>query len=605
MSYILLQIVSQILNYFEWTSGEHFYLYYDAALLVSLIVGAALTFRTMKKNAAAAGRRRLCLLALILIAFLALEIVFVSPTQQLYNDEYIHDSIAKTIVYDHYAGICSFSVQPHCVNNTAGLLQQPTGWATMLSVAYLIFGVSFSAGFNLVLLLSSISILLMFYVAFMILGEGDRALLATALFAFTPLFLTFSRSTIIDTPELTIFLLAAALMLTYMKGKRIVAGIAACLAIAYTLTIKVDAIIAIPILLVIFLALGWKQMASKKRRGLLRFAALAAFLAAIIVPELIFAYNSWNLNTFGAGPGIAKISLGNFAMNVEENVIFFLGGYGSIITPTNWQGYNLEFPIAYTIFAAIGAVFLALGKRRDVAAALLLWFFIVFVFYTSYYGGEALYGAGDDIRYFMLSFPAIAMMASSGIMSVVSVARGRIRKAKNPRKARAARNKKRIATAIAVILLVLMVSDLIFEFTTVVMKPPQKIYPFSAERFQQQIIEGNVSLIPHGCFVLSYEPTVWNVLNVSNMYADWFFSPYYRSQLLNYSHGCLYLEYSLDCILNTGGYKLDNTTPGCTTLQNELSLQPVVQAPYDKFGWNYTFAIYKILGYKNGTPLYT
>jgi hypothetical protein len=607
VSYVTLQALSGFLGYFEGASGQHFYFYYDIALLVSMLLLTALSFKWIAGNASTAGRKRLAILALIVVAFLALELAFVQPTQQLYNDEYIHMSIAKTILYDHYAGICSFSVGPHCVNDTAGLFQQPAGWATMLSAAFLVFGVGFTQGFNLVLLLSSASILLVFYMALMLLGSGDRALLASALFAFTPLFLTFSRSLIVDTPELTVFLLSLALLLTYIKERRTVVGAAACVAIAYTLIMKVDAILVLPMALAVFVSMSRRGNGAMKKLEMKRLAALVAFLFVLIIPQLIFVYNSWNLNNFGAGPGQPKLSLGNFESNAEQNVVFWLGGYGSIITPTGWQSYNLEFPVAYTLLAVLGAIFLMRRRHLAQASILLFWFFLVFVFYTSYYGGGALYSAGDDIRYFMLSFPAVAMLASTGIGEIVSMARARA--GKRRRKVKAGRKlataaKRWIAGLVAVVLIVAMVSDLAFEFSTVVTKSPQDIYPFSAERFQQQVIEGNYTLIPKGCFVLTYEPPLWSVLNVSNMYADWFLTPSYRSEVLNLSRGCLYFEYSLDCIVNTGGYKLDNTTPGCYKLEENFTMQPVVSVPYDRFGWNYTFSIYKILSYKNGTQLY-
>ncbi len=605
MIHILLQALSSFLSIFEYGNGEVFYFYYDIGLLIALVASSAIAFKYVAKNAAVAGRKRLAVLAAIIAVFLVVEILFVPATQQLYNDEAIHMSIAKAMIYDHIAGICSFSLEPHCVAGTAGLLQQPTGWATMLSVAFLIFGIGFGTGFNLVLLLSCITIALVFYSALMLLDNGDAALVAAALFAFTPLFLTFSRSTILDTPTLTVFMLAVSLLLTYLSGKRKVVGIAACVAIAYTMIMKVDAILILPIALVIFLALGRELIGKQGKKHRMTVVGLVIFLALLILPQLIFVYNSWNLNNFGAQQGQSRISLGNLVANAPVNVLFWFGAYGSILTPTGWQTYNIEFPLAYTLLAAIGAIVLWRGGKTREAAIFLFWFSIVFLFYTSYYGGSVLYSAGDDVRYFMLAFPAVAMLASSGIVGMLSAARKKAAKRrKRPAGAGKAKNRKRLIMLVALALLVFMVSDLAFEITTTVMKPPQDIYPFSAERFQQQIIEGNYTLIPRSCFVLTYEPPLWQVLNVSNIYADWILIPPLKSELLNLSHGCLYFEYSLDCVINTGGYKLDNTTPGCSKIMSNYTMSPIVTAPYDKFGWNYTFAIYKILSYKNGTPLY-
>lgn len=606
MNFILLGILSAIVVFFE-NNGQQLYFYYNAILLASLLIGVVVSSGSVFRNAKGAGRRYGLALLLVMLAFLAVELLLVHPTTQLYNDESIHMSIAKSMLYDHSASICSFSIEPHCVNGTSGLFQQPTGWPMMLSVAYLFFGISFATAFNLALLLSLISIPLLFYVAFLLTGNKKAALLSSALLAFTPLFLTFSRSTVLDISELTLLLLSLALLLTYLKDKDFKIGVAAAVAIAYTLIIKVDAIAILPIAGT-FLLLGSYAFANRSsRRKLLELLALMLLLFAIITPQLIFLYVSWNRNTFGANPGQARFSIGNFESNLGQNAVFWLGAYGSIVTPYQYQTYNIEYPITYTLFAAIGLAFLVYRKRTKEALVLAFWFLLVFVFYTSYYGGGALYGGGDDIRYFIAAFPAIATLAALGICELCALLPnltypfgGSV--GRRPRK-RARHSSNAFNLWLAVLLLAILFSDPIFETMTVVLKAPQNVYPFAAARFQQQIITGNYLKIPSGCFVLTYDPPLWNVLNVSNIYADWFFSTQYRGKLLNLSHSCLYFEYSFDCIANTGGYGYDNTTTGCPKILGNFSLSPVVAAPYDRFGWDYNFTIYRIEGYRNGTQL--
>ncbi len=586
---------------FFYNNWRSVYVAYDAAMLAAMIITALLCVNAIKGNLEGVGKRRLIILGIIILGFLAVELFFVHPTQQLYNDDYIHMSIAKSIVFDNSVGICSFSSPLHCVPGTSGLFQQPTGWAMMLSPIFALFGASFASAFAEELALSLISIFLAFYVSYMLTGDRNISLIATLFLAATPLFLTFSRSAILDTPELTIMLLGMGLLLTYLKDRKPLYGIAAVFAVAYATIMKVDAIVVLPIialavLLNLYGPLYWKK--GWKRRAVMD-VAMIILLIAVMIPQFAFLYNSWSLNTFGSTTMQGRFSLANLNQNFLQNVEFWFGAYGSILFGHGYFTYNIEYPTVYAIFAIVGMVTLAIYGNRRVALFLGLWFAIVFLFYTAYYAGGVLYGAGDDVRYFMSAFPVMALLAAYGIMGTYKAVEPKLRIVL---KAKSADKKRKIKMATFAALMIIIMLGPLYGFVHYVAKSPQDIYPFSAERADQQFIMANYHKIPSGCYVMTYQPPLWYMLNMSNIYADWFFIGQYKGPLINMSKGCLYFDYSIDCQTNDIGY--DNTSRGCSNIMSNFTMEKIASQPYDKFGWNTTFALYKIVSYKNGTSLY-
>jgi hypothetical protein len=82
------------------------------------------------------------------------------------------------------------------------------------------------------------------------------------------------------------------------------------------------------------------------------------------------------------------------------------------------------------------------------------------------------------------------------------------------------------------------------------------------------------------------------------MYNGWFLIDSYRSRAINLSDGCIYLDYGTACNLNNS-----DTNEACIETEKEFNIQPVIAEREDRMGWNITIGLYKILGYKNGTPL--
>ena len=589
----LINPASELINYFKLDFEVYFYYY--AVLLAALIIAIAIAAPSLAKYSLKIRKRNLEILALIIIAFFASEIIFVTPFHLIYNDEYIYESIAKTMLYQHEFGICSFSSQLYCIPGTIGIFHQPGGWPLIEAVGFSIFGVSNSVAFDTNLLFGALSILLIFLISIELFRDEGAAMLASLIFSFLPLLDTYVRTAIPDVSTMMFELLTIYLGLSYMRTKKTSIGVATVFAASYTLVTKVDGVIVIPMLLLLLISNRNIFEGRAAKRQVKIFGTLIVLFVLVSSPALIFTYIA-NLHSFGANisAGQTKFGLSYLGNNTVNNALFFLGAYDSIHVSKYNYVYHVEFPVEITLLGIIGLIYLGRRGMRRELLFLVGWFALVFIFYSSYYAGSTLYGLGVDTRYYLADFAALSIMAGVGGSYLYSkVAHGINGPSKN------GYVKKQY---IAVFLAILIISQSLFQFITIVSLPPSKIATYSAERADESFLLQQYTKIPSGCAVATFKAPFWYVMNKSNVYAAWLPLPEYQQSIQNISHGCLYFDYGISCYINSTAQGGPQNTPStCNTIMSDYVTQPVSTYNYRQFGWNVTFGLYKLLAKLNET----
>jgi hypothetical protein len=373
-----------------------------------------------------------------------------------------------------------------------------------------------------------------------------------------------------------------------MRNKRAVTGFAAIFAAAYVATMKVDAIIILPVLLVLLLV---DRHPFTNRRELLKFFGMAALLAVVLIPQLIFIYNTNHYNTFGQQLNQSKLSFTYLANNTKINIPFWFGAYNNVVD--YGQNWHIEYPLTFTLLALAGLAVMIYKREYREAIGMFLWFAIIFAFYSSYYAGSVLYGLGDDVRYYMIAFPVISISLGFFLANAHDWLSNRARKIGGKKKAGMYRK------VIFVALLALLVAEPVILFVNVVMIQPLKMPPFAFERAEEQLILQNYDLIPAGCMMVTFKPPLWYVLNISNIYASWIFTPSNYAEAVNMSHGCFYFDQSVSCAISTGGSGYANTSSECTQIYDNFTLAPVAVERFTNFTWNNSMGIYRITGFNN------
>ena len=562
-------------------NGTYTYFYYEIFLFILFCIGIAISIKAIKRDTNKIARIDWLVLLLIILSFLLVELLLVKPTFQVYNDEYIQMDIAKTMIINHQIGVCSFATPKGCVPGTLGLFQQSSGWPMLLAIAFYIFGINFSTAFNLVLLLSCFSIIIVFLITYHMIEDPKAALLGAALLAATPLFLTYSRSTVLDISAMPIVLFTIYLSMLYIKYKNFWHGVAAVFVGAFAATMRIELMLFIPIILALLVLPHLLDF--KREKKIFSLLALAVLFIAITFPQLIYVYTSNKVNSFGA-PSNQKFSLTYLQYNLTPDILFWFGRYANVYSGK--YVYHDEYPIAYTIFAMVGIAYLVRKKKYSYVFSFSAIFLLILLFFTGFYAGGVFAQAGANLRYYMDDFAIIAILAAIGGKGIYSWVSSVLHIDKAT---------KYKSTLLVLILISLFVMPIVY-FINIVSQNPANILPFAQDREELRFLLTYYNQVPSNCIVLSFKTPLWYVLNKSTMYAGWFLIDSYRAKAINLSGNCFYLDYSAACNTNN-----TETNEACIKIEDEFDLQPIITEEYNKMGWNITIGLYKLLGYKNST----
>jgi len=114
---------------------------------------------------------------------------------------------------------------------------------------------------------------------------------------------------------------------------------------------------------------------------------------------------------------------------------------------------------------------------------------------------------------------------------------------------------------------------------------PADIAQAGAARFYEGFVYNSSKLIPNGCLVFSYDPTLFNINGrASAQYYYIYNQTFMNNAFRNYS--CLVIDYGYWC-----------GTPGniCRQAFSEYKTQPIATATYAPD--NFTYGLYRITGY--------
>lgn len=148
-------------------------------------------------------------------------------------------------------------------------------------------------------------------------------------------------------------------------------------------------------------------------------------------------------------------------------------------------------------------------------------------------------------------------------------------------------------------MLTILLSVPAYQFITITSQPPSTIATYSAQRNNEAFILANYNLIPKNCTVITFKPPLWYVFNRSDIYTTWVNIPQYANNLSIISRGCMYFDYDVDCYIgNSTGTEYLNTESECHALMNNYTVQEIASQNYEKYSWNATWYLYRIIGRK-------
>ncbi len=488
------------------------------ALFATLIASAFLSRKRISK--ALSGKISLLSAAMALAAivfFLSFSVLFVHPVEQLYFDENIYQGIALNILHSGNALWCQYGTALLSSCPTSVLYHDPVEISFFLALAFGLFGAGMQTAYALELAVGALAILFVFLLSSSLFGKKTGAASAIV-FALMPELFIWSRTQAIPDLYFTTFSVLAFFAYSVYRKQRSHSTLAFLLSsLGIAVYMRIEGIILLPI----FLALAFYDTAALHgiKEGIDRLVnprdsakvALIVLFSAMMIPEAAYIMHEYQNPSYGAtaicNSALASdFSLGNLACNISPNVKFFLGAFNSM------PYYPAYFSVITTVIAIIGLSSLLLNvKKRGYTPLLILvlWIASFYLFYSAFYAGSVLFGV--DVRFMLIIYPAIAILAGIGISSLSDLMPGKKRNA----------GKALSSAAFAALIVAFAAYPFLNSMSIITMNTsqmPQQQTALNAVNFIYQ----NAAKVPADCLVFTFTPDVWYELNRSAAQVGYF-----------------------------------------------------------------------------------
>jgi hypothetical protein len=363
-------------------------------ILAVAIALAVASFSRLRRSLEATPRQLAAVLGASLLA-LALTGWAAPRTSRIFYDEQIYQGIGQNLADSRLAQMCNDGTVEYgrleCRSGEYN--KQPSGYPHLLSLLYRIAGVGPGVAFRLNAAVAFLSVWAVFALATLLFGDALAGCFAALVMATLPMQLTWSHTAAVEPSAalaITLALVAAAL---FCRVRGPATAVLLAVMAAYASSFRTESVVIVPVTALAVLLLAPRELRRPATWwaaacGALLLAPLAAHLAAV-------RHESW-------GAAGVRTSLAYVAGNFATNGRFYV--------------WDERFPAVCSLLAVAGGI-VAVRRGQWRPAFLLAAAFAAFAgTYLLFYAGSYDYGA--DVRYALLTFPALAAMAGLGAASL-------------------------------------------------------------------------------------------------------------------------------------------------------------------------------------------
>lgn len=320
--------------------------------------------------------------------------VFVAPrTNRIFYDEQIYENIGQNLAELRRAQVCNDGRieygQLACASGEYN--KQPYAYPYLLSLAYRVFGVHDGVAFGVNAAAMALGICAVYFLTLLLFADSHAAAFAALVLALMPQQIVWSATAAAEPSAAAAAAGGALAAAYYLRRGSTPALVALAVVAAYAIQFRPESILILPVMAWIAGPRLWPEL--QRPRG---WWAATLFLCLAAVPLAhLFAVRQLPWGTDAARFGTEYV-----VPNLRVNGRFFLA---------DWR-----FPVLFTAFAAAGAVRRRLGFERT---AMVLYFLLFFGIDLAFYAGSYNYGA--DVRYSLMAYPPLAVLAGVGVVRVV------------------------------------------------------------------------------------------------------------------------------------------------------------------------------------------
>lgn len=528
-------------------------------------------FESVKIN-----RSDMLLAVIIALAFIAIDILLVRPTQLLFFDDAIYQAMAQSLLHSGQAWMCNYGTATACFSGQ--VYHEPIGLSFNIAMAFLVHGVNRGSAYGAQLALAALSVFMVFPVSVFLLRDKLSAHLSQMVMALSPVVLVWAMPVNSDMAGLAYSLIAILMLLVFAERRNNITLLNLVLSVTLLLYMKVDYVIYIPLFAIVLLLLSAKKGSfsiKRIRKGLglaldTRFLGVVLLALILVYPLVLYAWSEYNTGDYGySGTSIqltclsgyhyitaaGNINTANLQANICSSVLFWFGLYRS---------QYIAQPALYTILAMAGAAILFAKRMWREAAVLIVWFGALFLLYAAFYAGSPTYGV--DWRFQLSMIAQISILAGAALGAFVAAGKKTAGRAGSAGAGYAALG--------LVIALLAAQTYLMVPFVSV---NPASIQQAGDARFYENFVYANAARIPASCIVYTYDPTLFNINNRgAAQMSDIYNSSFYSAASARFN-----------CSVLDIGYWCNTPNNICTSAESAYNLTPIADATYNRTGFTY------------------
>jgi hypothetical protein len=329
-------------------------------------------------------------LAMSGVALFALALtLFVAPrTNRIYYDEQIYQSVGQNLADLRLAQMCNDGIVEYgrlqCLSGEYN--KQPYAYPHVLSLVYRLVGVGAGWAFLVNAVVMALTVFAVSLAALFLFRDRVAAFFAGVAVTLMPQQILWSATAAAE-PSASLACAVALAAVAYATVVRTTVALAFAAAVAaYAVQFRPESILIVPVMALLIVQRTRDELTQP------RFWWMGLVFVSLIAVHI---GHSFAIRNESWGTTDARLSLAYVADNLWVNGRFYIA--------------DERFPVALTLLAAMG-----FGARRFAAErwALFVYFALFFGMYLSFYAGSYNYGA--DVRYSLMTYPALAILAGRG-----------------------------------------------------------------------------------------------------------------------------------------------------------------------------------------------
>ncbi len=263
----------------------------------------------------------------------------------------------------------------------------PAGYHALLASIFSIFGSSEAVAFNTSAVIGSISIILIFLVAYLLFNDRAIALIAAFLFNLIPVHLKYSGASELGLTSLLFVLLTVLSLFLYVKDKNSKSLFLLIVTLVLAVYMRPENF------LLLFLALFFAIRPLALFLSSV-FLLLAPFFMHLYISLLVQPHPGWDTDLMGR--------LLNLKNQLPDNILFWF-------SPFN--------PLTFTLMSLMGLFYL-IRKNRRLSLLLISWFAVFLLLYSQHTSGSFLRNPDGD-RFTLYLYVPLILFAAFGLYEFI------------------------------------------------------------------------------------------------------------------------------------------------------------------------------------------